>query len=54
MEARVFCTLLSVRGTKDWPWGMAKRGAFGGSGKAVIMAWRAVTGQRGEGERTGI
>ena len=47
MEAKVFRTLLSVSGTKDWPWGMAKRGALGGRGKAVIMAWRAVTGQRG-------
>ena len=29
MEANVFCTLLSVNETKDWPWGMAKRGALG-------------------------
>ena len=49
MEARVFRTLLSMRGTKDWPWGMAKRGVLGG--EAVTMAWRAVTGQRGGGRR---
>ena len=54
MEAKVFLTLLSVSGTKDWPWGMAKRVALGGRGKVAIIAWRAVTGQRGEGERTGI
>ena len=54
MEAKVFHTLLYVSGTKDWPWGLAKGGALGRRGKTVIMAWRIVTGQRGEGDNTGI
>ena len=54
MAERVFLTWLCVRTEKERPWGVAKRGALGGSGNLLLRRRRAATGQRGEEPRTGI